>query len=135
MSKQHKIKNVNVNDKTGVCSVCGPVKVKINHGNYWRCMVAFTALKYKTSAELLNSLEKKCMVCNSKKQIVHDHDHTTGEFRGFLCHRCNITIGMVSDEVLLLEKMIQYLSQRSFLVHERSISSISSWLIVLRHSL
>ena len=38
-----------------------------------------------------------------------DHDHTTGSFRGWLCHRCNRGIGCFSDDVNHLKRAISYL--------------------------
>jgi len=41
---------------------------------------------------------------------VVDHDHSTGKFRGWLCHRCNRAIGGFQDKAILLERAIKYLS-------------------------
>ena len=38
-----------------------------------------------------------------------DHCHETGGFRGWLCHRCNRTLGMVRDQQDLLINMAGYL--------------------------
>ena len=40
---------------------------------------------------------------------VLDHDHTTNEFRGWLCHTCNMGIGVFSDNIETLKKAINYL--------------------------
>jgi hypothetical protein len=41
--------------------------------------------------------------------IVFDHCHITGKSRGWICDRCNKTLGMVQDNKELLAKMITYL--------------------------
>ena len=41
---------------------------------------------------------------------VIDHDHETGEFRGWLCHKCNRGLGAFKDETKLLMEAIRYLS-------------------------
>ena len=38
-----------------------------------------------------------------------DHDHATGEFRGWLCHSCNTGIGKLGDSVEGLEQALAYL--------------------------
>lgn len=43
------------------------------------------------------------------KRLAVDHCHATGKFRGWLCHRCNLTIGSMHDSPELLIKAAQYL--------------------------
>lgn len=38
-----------------------------------------------------------------------DHDHTTGEWRGVLCSRCNMAIGLLGDNPFLLRAAAAYL--------------------------
>src|SRR5262245_29484467 len=38
-----------------------------------------------------------------------DHNHNTKEFRGVLCHNCNIMLGHAKDDVRVLRKAIEYL--------------------------
>jgi hypothetical protein len=40
-----------------------------------------------------------------------DHDHVTGNFRGWLCHNCNRAIGMMNDNVKQLQAAISYLEK------------------------
>jgi len=42
---------------------------------------------------------------------VNDHDHETGEFRGYLCHSCNRNIGGFNDSIESLERAIKYLKK------------------------
>ena len=37
-----------------------------------------------------------------------DHCHTTGKVRGLLCNKCNVTLGNVNDDPLLLERLASY---------------------------
>lgn len=41
---------------------------------------------------------------------VIDHCHETGEFRGWLCHKCNRALGGFDDNVLNLQRAIKYLN-------------------------
>ena len=38
-----------------------------------------------------------------------DHDHKTGEFRGWLCRNCNTGLGSLGDTIEGLERGIKYL--------------------------
>lgn len=43
------------------------------------------------------------------RSICVDHDHATGTFRGFLCHRCNLTLGHAKDSSTRLYALAQYI--------------------------
>ncbi|MGP6157909.1 MAG: endonuclease domain-containing protein [Vulcanimicrobiaceae bacterium] len=43
--------------------------------------------------------------------IAADHDHLTGQFRGFLCSSCNLGLGKFKDDSNLLRAAIRYLEQ------------------------
>jgi Recombination endonuclease VII len=52
-----------------------------------------------------------CAICHSKPPVLAiDHDHETGAVRGLLCHKCNIGIGFLRDDIDLLYSAIQYLT-------------------------
>lgn len=60
-----------------------------------------------------------CDICEEvSKDIVFDHCHATGRFRGWLCNRCNLTLGHVKDNKELLTKMISYLHCNSAITHD-----------------
>ena len=48
-----------------------------------------------------------------RPRTVFDHCHVDGHFRGWLCDRCNRTLGQVRDNTVLLRKMIEYLERDS----------------------
>lgn len=58
-----------------------------------------------------------CDICSGNHKelkhngIVFDHCHQHGHFRGWLCDRCNKTLGAVQDDTTLLRKMIAYLER------------------------
>ena len=54
-------------------------------------------------------ISKQCEICGSFGKICFDHNHETGKFRGWICSRCNTTIGLVEDNIELLNKLIKYL--------------------------
>lgn len=61
---------------------------------------------------LYKKQEGKCAICNIfflRKDLVVDHNHTTGETRGLLCNSCNRGIGLLKDNVEILFAAQQYL--------------------------
>ena len=56
-----------------------------------------------------------CEVCGRHsadalgRAIVFDHDHITGQFRGWLCNRCNRVIGLCRDDPAILLSLVRYL--------------------------
>lgn len=56
----------------------------------------------------------RCPICNAKRpsRITTtwdcDHDHRTGNFRGWLCRNCNSALGKI-DTITKLKKAILYL--------------------------
>ena len=54
----------------------------------------------------------QCQCCKRNldgSEVMLDHDHITGAFRGWLCRRCNTGIGSLGDNVEGLEQAIAYL--------------------------
>lgn len=50
-----------------------------------------------------------CELCGRKLKICFDHDHNTGKFRGWICVKCNVALGMVEDNIQTLELMMKYI--------------------------
>ena len=53
----------------------------------------------------------QCEICGMRGRICFDHNHNTGEFRGWICSKCNAVLGLVNDNPKLLQKIIEYLRQ------------------------
>jgi hypothetical protein len=47
------------------------------------------------------------------KTLCLDHDHVTGQFRGWLCHRCNAGIGLLGDDLASLRRAVAYLEKNA----------------------
>ena len=54
-----------------------------------------------------------CELCGQFGPVHFDHDHTTGDFRGWLCPNCNCALGLAKDSIDLLLKMVDYLTRAS----------------------
>ena len=68
-----------------------------------------------TMEEVLKlEVEDSCEICGSSSTMVVDHNHATGEIRGFLCNPCNLGLGQFKDNPETLEKAARYLKARSY---------------------
>lgn len=58
-----------------------------------------------------------CPVCqkdkpvNTNLSVALDHDHHTGEIRGYICLACNTGMGQLGDDVKNLERSIKWLKR------------------------
>lgn len=48
-------------------------------------------------------------VRRGNQSLCLDHDHATGAFRGWLCHACNLGIGLLGDNAQSLERALRYI--------------------------
>ena len=73
---------------------------------------AYEKIRLRKNLEKLAGRERsdQCEICGSMGRICYDHNHETGKFRGWICYRCNLTLGLVKDNTNLLELMIKYLN-------------------------
>ena len=81
--------------------------------------------RYKITPEgyedLLCLSDSRCMICGlpaviqkerTGRFLCVDHDHETGKVRGLLCDLCNKGLGAFRDDLTLLRKATNYLSER-----------------------
>jgi hypothetical protein len=56
-----------------------------------------------------------CEICNkkndSRRGLALDHNHETGQIRGFLCGRCNKALGGLYEDIDILMAMIAYIKK------------------------
>jgi hypothetical protein len=74
------------------------------------CMV-----KYVRGLRLLHKLagppSPSCGICQRLGRVVLDHDHATGEFRGWLCRECKLGLGKLGDDIAGLLRALAYLER------------------------
>lgn len=119
-------------EKTKVCAKCKeelPLSsfAKAN-GNYPRSECRECGKKQSKVREKLKKQHIKpdtdynCPVCHRTYDEIKflgnrhggwclDHDHKTGEFRGWLCHDCNKALGFFKDDTKLLKSAIKYIEK------------------------
>ena len=52
-----------------------------------------------------------CQICGAKSKLVFDHDHERMVFRGWLCARCNRSLGALGDNLESLQRVMRYLER------------------------
>lgn len=74
--------------------------------------------KYGLSLEdyqaMLTAQKHCCAICNKhqnnfKRKFAIDHNHITHKNRGLLCHKCNLAIGYLNEDVSVLDRIREYL--------------------------
>lgn len=50
-----------------------------------------------------------CPVCTFVGPLVLDHDKETGRIRGWLCNRCNRSLGQLGDTLAAARRLVSYL--------------------------
>lgn len=94
-------------------------KKKNNGRNYKN---SFFKCTYGISLEDYEYLQKSqgnvCAICGKEetatnqygvKNLSVDHDHATGQVRGLLCSKCNMALGLLNEDVFIMNKMISYI--------------------------
>ncbi len=65
--------------------------------------------------ERLDEQNGGCAICGTTepggkwKNFHVDHNHETRKVRGLLCNSCNVTLGVVKEDIHTLKSMIEYL--------------------------
>lgn len=70
---------------------------------------------------MLTEQNNQCAICettepggrHTSNYFVVDHCHDTGKVRKLLCHKCNTAMGLLGDNVSVIESMIKYLETHS----------------------
>lgn len=74
--------------------------------------------KFNLTIEQYNSIlisqNNTCAICGvdaklQNKKLAVDHNHSTGNIRGLLCSSCNTGIGLLKDDIKVLNSAIKYL--------------------------
>jgi hypothetical protein len=120
--------------ETKVCAKCKknlPITKfgKASGGNYYRgecksCAKELTIAREKAKLSAPKVEENHiCPICERTEEQVRnrggkksgswccDHSHTTGKFRGWICHDCNRGIGNLGDDIDRLHRAIKYIQR------------------------
>ena len=103
------------------CKECDHARVKVYHKDNKakvtkRQLISHRRRLYGLNEEEYNNMilsqNNLCAICNkpSDKTLHIDHDHVTGRVRGLLCSNCNLGIGLLEEDLVVLNRAIEYLS-------------------------
>lgn len=101
-------------NKDNLCKACHSEQRREDH------LQRAYGLSMSDYEDLLNNQNNSCAVClssfsgHSSKHMCVDHNHSTGEVRGLLCHSCNTGIGKFKDSPEILTMAIAYLQEKGY---------------------
>ena len=89
-------------------------KFKSKHPGYFRDKqlqrdYGITLIAYEA---MLQDQGGGCAVCGRRpgtRSLHVDHNHETGQVRGLLCSQCNHALGLLSEDVLRIMELAEYL--------------------------
>jgi hypothetical protein len=88
-----------------------PIKAKESQANTKLKIIYGITLDDKR--KMYDSQYGRCAICMDEIPVMSkacvDHDHVTGEIRMLLCHRCNRCLGLLQDDITILDRAIRYL--------------------------
>lgn len=128
----HRITNIDPVTMTADCRGCGcRVRVK-RFGKRYNKTLGTVVQEYQCKARHLQAVygklgdndvstfiqraDQTCDICGRgypEASISWDHNHQSGEFRGWLCYECNFGLGQFKDNIELLERAKHYLIERT----------------------
>ena len=105
-SKQHtEEQKIKMSIKMKELGYTPPIFKSLDKNPNWRGGISSkTRVKYAPRPK-----PEQCEVCGAMGTICLDHDHNTNEFRGWICNRCNVALGMVKDNSETLIALAEYI--------------------------
>jgi len=128
---KRKFKRVKSNYNKMECRTCETVKLKseypkgryscrqcCSHSSFVRNIEKKYNIPYSRYEQIKKEQKDSCAICSKKEKLLIDHDHSccpgVGScgrcVRGLVCFKCNVALGMVSDNKNILNSMILYLA-------------------------
>lgn len=63
--------------------------------------------------EMSNKQDNKCACCGSETKLVVDHNHTTGAIRELLCNNCNTALGLLNEDISIIQQLENYIRKHN----------------------
>jgi hypothetical protein len=106
------------------CKGCGSeFDISVKQAGYcsYRCRKSHSVynINEKIYNDMLKAQNYSCAICKTDfdqthktaKQINIDHDHETHKVRGLLCSLCNRSLGLLREDINILNNMINYIKK------------------------
>src|ERR1700747_2890662 len=91
------------------CRKCGSDRTMKN-GRCAECNKQWVDRSIKSSKLRALQIGSACSICQQPMASpCLDHNHVSGQFRGWLCHKCNRGLGHFNDSADLLNRAANYL--------------------------
>ena len=104
------------NGRGKICKECCRIKAKFNNdpsrnrgnpiGRRENDLIKAYGISLLEYEALVEKQKGKCAICE-KLQV--DHSHSSGGNRKLLCHKCNNGLGCFDDNIVIMQRAIQYL--------------------------
>ena len=60
---------------------------------------------------MITEQDNRCKICTCEMEDPQiDHNHSTGKIRGLLCKPCNMSLGLLKEDINSLYNMISYIN-------------------------
>jgi hypothetical protein len=89
-------------------------KTKRSDYEHRRSMKRYYGITPETYDGMVKAQKGKCAICEStdtgsKRRLCVDHRRADGKVRGLLCSKCNLAIGLFSENLIIMRSAIFYL--------------------------
>lgn len=115
--KWRKVHLEEVNERSRRWNKANPEKVKeMSRKAYLKRVFDLTPEEYNRMFEAQGGV---CAICGEPERVDRlkylsiDHNHITGKVRGLLCSRCNFVVGVTGENIVILQRTIDYLRKHA----------------------
>lgn len=118
----HSLTSIDYINKVARCSSCGIISIIVLPNPSSATPYVICSLLSRKRVDYHKQRQRPvgefCEVCGTTEKLQWDHDHETNETRGTLCNTCNVALGCLKDDELLILKLLRYLRKSKLIKKE-----------------
>lgn len=95
--------------RSSLCPECHRERNRITTIRYRNRKAKKIGLSPERKEKLLQKQAGRCLLCRREKELVVDHCHRYEMFRGLLCSKCNVGLGMFEDRIRPMFRALFYI--------------------------